>query len=339
LDKLEFVSLKSINFVILGDYNSIAGELGKKGTATDIAIYDRKTSDVIYTWAASVTFPDKIQSLMQTVSIAEYAILNVTKIDKYLGEQIIALDSVDFKDGFILHSYEVDEEKLRTLIKDTSVSHFKFLDNIDQLKQEISRLESKVCDGPVMIPVDHAFDVKGVGTVVLGVVKQGTVKVYDQLRIMPAGSDIVVKSIQMHDDPVHESKSPARVGLAVKGIMAEQISRGDVLCLPNSSYLKAIPAATATTTTTTTTISTGPTISTTKFVKNSYYKGDLAENQTYLISVGLQIKPVRLKLVNGIAVEKIIPESKPIVFFPGQIYVLLKPDSQGTRIIGKGILE
>jgi selenocysteine-specific translation elongation factor len=339
LEKIESVFLKSINFVILGDYNSIAGELGKKGTATDIAIYDRKTSDVIYTWAAPVTFPDKIQSLMQTISIAEYAILNVTKIDKYLGEQIIALDSVDFKDGFILHSYEVDEEKLRTLIKNTSVSHFKFLDNTDQLKQEISRLESKVCEGPVMIPVDHAFDVKGVGTVVLGVVKQGTVKVYDQLRIMPAGNDIVVKSIQMHDDPVHESKSPARVGLAVKGMTAEQISRGDVLCLPNSSYMKTIPAAGATTTITTTTISTGPTISTTKFVKNSYYKGDLAENQTYLISVGLQIKPVRLKLVNGTAVEKIIPESKPIVFFPGQIYALLKPDSQGTRIIGKGILE
>jgi len=333
LEKIESLFLKSINFVILGDYNSIAGELGKKGTATDIAIYDRKTSDVIYTWAAPVTFPDKIQSLMQTVNIAEYAILNVTKIDKYLGEQIIALDSVDFKDGFILHSYEVDEEKLRTLIKNTSVSHFKFLDNIDQLKQEISRLESKGCDGPVMIPVDHAFDVKGVGTVVLGVVKQGTVKVYDQLRIMPAGSDIVVKSIQMHDDPVHESKSPARVGLAVKGMTAEQISRGDVLCLPNSSYMKVIPAAATTTTTT------GPTISTTKFVKNSFYKGDLVENQTYLISVGLQIKPVRLKLVKGTAIEKIIPESKPIVFFPGQIYALLKPDSQGTRIIGKGILE
>ena len=234
--------MKSINFVILGDYNSIAGELGKKGTATDIAIYDRKTSDVIYTWTVPVTFPDKIQSLMQTVNIAEYAILNVTKIDKYLGEQIIALDSVDFKDGFILHSYEVDEGNLKALIKNTSVSHFKFLDNTDQLKQEISRLESKGCEGPVMIPVDHAFDVKGVGTVVLGVVKQGTVKVYDQLRIMPAGSDILVKSIQMHDDPVHESKSPARVGLAVKGMTAEQISRGDILCLPNSSYMKAIPA-------------------------------------------------------------------------------------------------
>ena len=320
--------MKSINFVILGDYNSLAGELGKKGTTTDIAIYDRKTSDAIYTWSAPVTFPEKIQSLMQAVNIAEYAILNVTKIDKYLGEIIIALDSLNFKDGLILHSYEVDEGKLKTLFKNTSVSHFKFLDSIDQLKQEISSLEAKVCDGPVMIPVDHAFDVKGVGTVVLGVIKQGAVKVYDQLKIVPSGKDILVKSIQMHDDPVQESKSPARVGLAIKGISAEEISRGDVLCSPDSSSQVNIVSAETTTSK----------ISTTNFVKNTYYRGDLAENQTYMISIGLQIKPVRLKLFNGTVIE-IKPESKPVAFFPGQTYVLLKPDSQGTRIIGRGIIE
>jgi selenocysteine-specific translation elongation factor len=327
--------VKSINFVILGDYNLIAGELGKKGTATDLAIYDRKTSDVIYTWAAPITFPDKIQSLMQTINMAEYAVLNVTKIDKYLGEQIIALDSVNFRDGFILHSYDVDEEKLRTLIKDTSVSHFKFLDSLDQLKQEMSRLESKGhIDGPVIIPIDHAFDVKGVGTVVLGVVKQGSIKVYDQLKIMPSGKDIVVKSIQMHDDPVNESKSPARVGLAVKGMTAEQIARGDILCSEDSSssIVKVVSPVVATA------ADTASTIASTDFMKNSYYKGDLAENQTYLISVGLQIKPVRLKLLDGLGVE-IVPENRPIVFFPGQTYVLLKPDSKGTRIIGKGILH
>ena len=83
---------------------------------------------------------------------------------------------------------------------------------------------------------------------------------------MPAGSDIVVKSIQMHNGPVSKTKSPARVGLAVKGITYEQIQGEMSLCLPNSSYMKAIPAATTTTTTT---------ISTTKFVKNSYYEGNV----------------------------------------------------------------
>ena len=56
----------SINFVILGDYQ-IASELGKKVTTTDLSIYDRKTQDTIYTWKVPITFPDKIQSLMQAV--------------------------------------------------------------------------------------------------------------------------------------------------------------------------------------------------------------------------------------------------------------------------------
>lgn len=63
-------------------------------------------------------------------------------------------------------------------------------------------------------------------------------KTYDQLKILPSGKNILVKSIQMHDDPVNESKSPARVGLAIKGVNADEISRGDVLCSRNASNLK-----------------------------------------------------------------------------------------------------
>lgn len=90
--------MKSINFVIVGDYQ-IASELGKKGTTTDLSIYDRKTQDTIYTWTVPITFPDKIQSLMQATNIAEYAILNVTKIDKYLGEQVLWMQSTSVKDS------------------------------------------------------------------------------------------------------------------------------------------------------------------------------------------------------------------------------------------------
>jgi len=311
--------MKSINFVIVGDYQ-IANELGKKGTTTDLSIYDRKTQDTIYTWAVPITFPDKIQSLMQAINIAEYAILNVRKIDKYLGEQVLALDAVSFSEGFILHSYEVDEMKLKTLIKNTTISDFQFLASIDQLKQQMSRLEPKTREGECIIPIDHAFNVKGLGTVVLGVIKQGAVKTFDRLKVLPSGKDILVKSIQMHDDPVTECKSPARVGLAVKGVDAEDISRGDIICSPGSLNIKvatdAIPAG---------------------FIKSPYYKGNLTESQTYVISVGIQVKPVKIKYNDTRTIE-IIPE-KPLVFFSGQSYALLKPDDLGTRIIAKGIIQ
>jgi selenocysteine-specific translation elongation factor len=318
--------MKSINFVIVGDDYQIAAELGKKGTSTDLSIYDRKTHDAIYTWAVPITFPDKIQSLMQAVNIAEYAILNVTKIDKYLGEQILALDATNMTEGFILHSYEVDEIELKKLIKSTAASNYKFLANVDQLKQEIGKLEPKTVDGTreCVIQIDHTFNVKGVGTVLLGIIKQGTVKTYDQLKILPSGKEVLVKSIQMHDDPVNESKSPARVGLAVKGVDADDISRGDVLCSPDSSSIKIV---------------TNPIFP--GFIKNPYYKGNLTDNQTYIISLGAQIKPVKIKnsatTTNNNNTVEIIPE-KPFVYFLGQPYALLKPDNDGTRIIGKGTM-
>jgi selenocysteine-specific translation elongation factor len=184
----------------------------------------------------------------------------------------------------------------------------------------MSRLAPISLEGDCIIPIDHAFNVKGIGTVILGVIKQGTVKTYDQLKILPSGKNILVKSIQMHDDPVNESKSPARVGLAIKGVDADVISRGDVLCSNSPSNLRvttdAIPA---------------------EFIKSPYHKGDLTENQSYLLSVGIQIKPVKIKNTNTDIIE-IIPE-KLLVFFSGQNYALLKPDNLGTRIIGKGVIQ
>ncbi|MER3408397.1 MAG: elongation factor Tu [Nitrososphaera sp.] len=314
--------MNSVNFVVLGDY-SIAAELGKKGTSTDITIYDRKTADTVYTWTALATFPDKIQPLMQAVNIAEYAILNVTKLDRFLGEQILVLDYVGIRDGFVLHSYEVDREKLKALLKNTSLANYQFLDSIDQLKQAVTSVRPKGVEGPAVVPVDHAFDVKGVGTVLLGVVRQGTVKVYDELTLLPSGKTVLVKSIQMHDDPVESSSSPARVGLAVKGVSAGDVSRGDVLCVPGAAGIIVSGS--------------GPVQA--KFAKSPFFKGELAENQMYMLSVGMQIRPVKVKLAagGGSYVIEVFPE-KPVVYQKRQVCVLLKPDSPTTRIIGKGVI-
>lgn len=308
--------MNSVNFVVLGEH-SIAAQLGKKGTATDIVIHDRKTATTIYTWTAPTTFPDKIQPLMQAVNLAEYAILNVDKLDRFLGEQVMALDSVGLTAGFVLHSYEVDREKLKMLLKGTSLANYQFVDSIDQLKQEMDKLTSRGTDGPVMIPVDHAFDVKGVGTVALGVVKQGTVNAYDELALLPVKKNIVIKSIQMHDDPAESSSSPARVGLAIKGASADDISRGDVICAPDA--VKVSTGALAV-----------------KFATSPFFKGDLLDNHTYMVSVGMQVKTAKIKLEGDTL--QVTPE-KPIVYKKGQMLVLLKPDSQGTRIAGKGLIE
>ena len=73
-------------------------------------------------------------------------------------------------------THEVDREKPKTLLKNASLSNYQFVDSVDQLKHEMGKLRPKWTDGSAVIPIDYAFDIKGIEMVVLGVVKEGTVR-------------------------------------------------------------------------------------------------------------------------------------------------------------------
>jgi selenocysteine-specific translation elongation factor len=306
--------VNSLNVAFLG-CNEFLKEFGKQGTASDIVLYDRKQKDRISTIIAPISFPDKIQTLPQVLNMAEVVVLNVTSLDKYLAEQIISIDSLNIKKGFLLHSYNIDDQKLDKMIKGTVIENYKKIENLEILKNEINNLYSSSKEGDLILPIDHSFDVKGVGTVILGGIKQGKVKVYDKLRILPSNKEILIKSIQMHDDPVNETSSPARVGLAVKGITPHEIERGDIICSGETLRI-------ATTE-----------VSVKNFSKNKYFNGDITETQTYLLSVDLQIKPV--KIIND-ASKIILSLEKPIAYYEQQKFLILKPDSKTTRIIANG---
>jgi selenocysteine-specific translation elongation factor len=306
--------LNSLNISFIGA-NEFLKDFGKQGTLSDIALYDKKQKDRIFTIIAPVSFPDKIQTLPQVLNMTEMVVLNVTALDKYLAEQIIALDSLNIKNGFLLHSYDIDDQRLAKMIKGTVIENFKRIENLEILKNEINDLYSNSQEGDLILPIDHSFDVKGVGTVILGGIKQGRVKVYDKLRILPSNKEILIKSIQMHDDPVNETFSPARVGLAIKGITPHEIERGDIICSGETIKI-------ATTE-----------VLVTDFSKNKYFNSDITESQTYLLSVGLQIKPVKI-LNDGSKV--ILSLEKPIAYYKQQRFLILKPDSKTTRIIADG---
>ena len=303
----------SVNFVVLGKQD-IASEFGKKGTDTDLSLYDRKESDVIKTWVTPSGFPDKIQPLFQAINLAEYVIFHVDKLDKFTGEQIIALDSLKKEKGILSHTFEVDESKLDAMIKGTVVEKYTKVDQ-DKIKEEMDKLESISNDDSSEMVIDHCFDVKGVGTVILGKVTNGKIKQYDNLKLYPAGIDVLIKSIQMHDDPVSESVCPARVGLAVKGVKPEEVGRGDVISAEGVVDV-------------TTEIELD-------FQKNPFYKSEIAENQGCLVNIGLQIKAAKFSSISPLK----LTFEKPIVCKKDQIAVILKPESTTIRILGSGKIQ
>ena len=116
--------MESVNFVILGD-QEIATDFGKKGTSTDLTLFDRKEAQKIYTFVTPNGFPEKIQPLFQAIALAEYVIFHVNALDKFTGEQILALDALGKKEGILSHSYDVDEARLDLMIKGTVLEGYK----------------------------------------------------------------------------------------------------------------------------------------------------------------------------------------------------------------------
>ena len=302
--------MRSVNFVVLGE-QTIANDFGKKGTVTDLTVYDRKESDIIRTWVVPNGFPEKIQPLLQAINIAEYVIFYVASLDRYTGEQIIALDMLNKKNGILSHSYEVDENRLHSMIKGTVLQNYKKIDS-SNIKEELVKLPHVSNDGPAQIVIDHSFDVKGVGTVVLGKVLQGTINQYDNLKHLPSGTDVMVKSIQMHDDDVKQAVCPARVGLSLKGIKPDEVGRGDIITSDESFEIKNELEI--------------------DFKQSPFYKGEISENQMCLVNIGLQVKAAKF---SSISPAKLILD-KPVVCRKNEICLLIKPESTSVRVIGSG---
>ncbi len=80
--------------------------------------------------------------------------------------------------------------------------------------------------------VDRVFTLRGIGTIATGTLWSGSIGGGDLLRIEPAGRDVRVRSVQVHDDPVERAAAGQRVAVNLASVDRTQLRRGDVLVEP-----------------------------------------------------------------------------------------------------------
>ena len=109
---------------------------------------------------------------------------------------------------------------------------------IDDLRLALDRLagdaRSRAPGADVRLPIDRAFSLRGIGTVVTGTLWTGTVRVGDRLAIEPGGREVRVRSVQVHDQAVDEAAAGQRVALALVGVERTQVKRGDTAASPGT---------------------------------------------------------------------------------------------------------
>ena len=88
--------------------------------------------------------------------------------------------------------------------------------------------------GPTRLFVDRVFTLRGIGTVATGTLWSGSIGEGDALRAEPAGIDVRVRSVQVHDRPVDRAEAGQRVAVALPGVERGRLRRGDALVEPGA---------------------------------------------------------------------------------------------------------
>ena len=103
------------------------------------------------------------------------------------------------------------------------------LETLDALK-----VPEKPTTKPLRVPIQDVYTITGVGTVPVGRVETGILKVNDKVIIMPANAIGEVKSIEMHHVQMPQAEPGDNIGFNLKGVEKNAIRRGDVLGLPSN---------------------------------------------------------------------------------------------------------
>ena len=306
--------MASLNIAVVGENAQKRAEaahaLGKKSSEDDLAFYHTVFQGKIISAIDSCAYPQKLSSLLQAIELADWTLVLADAPSPTLGEIIVALDLLGAKTVF------AGALDFGPLIGKTSLKESPCFSSVDEAKEFLLQQEPERQQGGALVLIDHCFEVKGVGTVALGVVKRGGVNVHDKLASSPLGREIEVKSMQKNDADVKAAEAGDRVGLSIKNAKAEEVERGTVLSRQELAAKKEIACE----------------VSVSKFSRAPVISG-----ASFHLMAGLQFEPCVVECVSEIrpgasGAAKIILQ-KPVCVVSGEKMLLCDLNAKGPRAL------
>jgi elongation factor 1-alpha len=79
------------------------------------------------------------------------------------------------------------------------------------------------------MPVQDVYSIKGIGSVPVGRIETGEMKIGQKLIAMPSGKEGELKTIEAHHEQMKVAGPGDNVGISIRGIGKDDLKRGDVL--------------------------------------------------------------------------------------------------------------
>lgn len=102
----------------------------------------------------------------------------------------------------------------------------------DTLLATCQRLTPRSTSGPVRLPIDRVFTMRGFGAVVTGTLFSGSLLLEDRVEVLPRNFTARVRGLQVHNQGVKEAIAGQRTAVNLQGIEKAELQRGDVLITP-----------------------------------------------------------------------------------------------------------
>ncbi|HYR74367.1 MAG TPA: selenocysteine-specific translation elongation factor [Pyrinomonadaceae bacterium] len=106
-------------------------------------------------------------------------------------------------------------------------------EGIEELKQTLREIGSlapaRSADFVTRLPIDRSFTMRGFGAVVTGTLIAGQINEGDELELLPAGTRVRVRGLQVHGSQVKQAFAGQRTAVNLGGIDATAIERGMTL--------------------------------------------------------------------------------------------------------------
>lgn len=298
----------------------VGSTIGKKGTESDLLFWNKREPGLAITAIAPSTFPERVVPMLQAAVLCDFPVLAANSLDASFGETVIAL-GVTGKKGLLLLPNPGIAERARALAKDRLrgwiAMDWTGDDSARRFRELLPGISiTRDADSPCTVVLDHAFSVRGVGTVALGFVQRGILKVHDELRLSPIDKSVLVRSIQRFDEDQTEAPPGSRVGVALRGVEPNEVDRGALLTADAAVVSQ-------------------PEVTVRPFHRVEFAKDPLDVGaKGYHLQAGLFTRPVVLSKI-GESLRATADRSLPL--FPGEVAFLAVLRGPGSlRILGHG---
>ncbi|HLC31866.1 MAG TPA: translation elongation factor EF-1 subunit alpha [Candidatus Nanoarchaeia archaeon] len=99
---------------------------------------------------------------------------------------------------------------------------------------DLFKLPEKPTTLPLRMPLQDVYEITGIGTVPVGKIETGVMKIGQKVIILPGrtGTGVAgeIRTIEMHHEQLPQAEAGDNVGVNIRGIGKKDVARGDVVC-------------------------------------------------------------------------------------------------------------